>query len=319
MMQEIPLLIIIPLVAVFLIVVFAKRKSAIADVISILCVCLLIFFFKSIFNAVADSGMIVYKLGGWPMPEGINLVVDSLAVFMLSLLYAISLIALLSSMNWVNRFTDKWKYYVLFLLLITGITGVVISGDIFTLYVFLEIAAVATYALIGFSLKKKALFGSFGYMRMGMISSVLILMGIAISYNYLSTLSISDLSMQLGIRNSAGGIGLNNNMVMLFVSGLFLIGFALKAGLVPFHFWVADSHAHAITPVSMMLSAVIMPILGIYPMLRIFFNMTGITQHFLMLMMIMGILSMLVGVMLSLKARSFKRIIAIKIIPYCLR
>ncbi len=309
-MLEIPLLIIIPLLAVFLIVALARKRSTLAGIISIFAVCLLIYFYKNLIFAAGNSGAVVYKLGGWSMPEGINLVADSLAVFMLGIVFFISLLCLIYSLAYMYKFTDIWKYYVLFLLLISGMSGVVLAGDLFTLYVFLEISAVASYALASISLKEGALFGAFGYMRMGMISSVLILLGIAISYNYLSTLSIAELAVQLGIRNQAGNMHLGNNIVIIFISSLFLTGFALKAGLVPFHFWVVDSHANAPAPVSMMLSSLIMPILGIYPILRIFFNMIGITPRFLSLMMMMGILSMILGVILSLRERNLKRIIA---------
>ncbi|MCG2710774.1 MAG: hypothetical protein L6416_00325 [Candidatus Omnitrophica bacterium] len=308
-MFEIPLLILIPLLAVFLIVSLARKKSTLPGMISVLALCLLIYFYKDLLFIVGSSGSAIYKLGGWSIPEGINLVADSLAVFMLGVVYFISLLCLIYSNAYTRKFTENWKYYVLFLLLISGISGVVLAGDIFTLYVFLEISAVASYSLASISLRKGALFGVFGYMRMGMLSSALILLGIAVSYNYLSTLSIVDFAVRLGIRNQAGNILLNNNIVVIFISGLFLTGFALKAGLVPFHFWVVDAHSNAPAPVTIMLCALIMPVLGIYPMLRIFFNMIGITPRVLSLMMIMGILSMLLGVVLSLRERNLKRII----------
>ncbi len=309
-MLEIPLLVIIPLIAVFLIVAIARKSSKIAAIISILAVFLLIYFYRNLMFAAGSAASVVYKLGGWSMPEGINLVADSLAVFMLGMVYFISLLCLIYSLPYMNKFSDKWKYYVLFLLLISGISGMVLAGDIFTLYVFLEVSAVASYALVSIKLNRGALFGAFRYMRMGMISSVLILLGIAVSYNYLSTLSIAEIAVQLGIRNQAGNMLLNNNIVVIFISSLFLTGFALKAGLIPFHFWVVDSHANAPAPVSMMLSALIMPLLGVYPMLRIFFNMIGITPRILSLLMVMGILSMILGVVLSLRERNLKKIIA---------
>ncbi|MCK4994538.1 MAG: NADH/ubiquinone/plastoquinone (complex I) [Candidatus Omnitrophica bacterium] len=309
-MLEIPLLIIVPLLGVFLIVAVARKRSPVAGIISILAICLIIYLYKNVLCAIANSGSIVYEIGGWSMPEGINLIVDGLAVFMLGIVYFISFLCLLYSIAYMKNSFDKWKYYTLFLLLMSGISGVVLAGDIFTLFVFLEISAIASYALVSISLEGGALYGAFGYMRMGMISSVLILLGIAISYNYLSTLSIADVSLQLGIRNQAGNMLLNNNIVIIFISLLFLTGFALKVGLVPFHFWVVDAHAFAPAPVVMMLSALIMPVLGIYPMLRIFFNMVGITPRLLSLMMIMGILSMIIGALFSLREKNIKRFLS---------
>ncbi len=308
-MIEIPLLIIVPLLGVFLIVGIARKKSHIAGIISIITLCLIFYLYKNLLGAAGNSGVIVYELGGWSMPEGINLVIDGLAVFMLGIVYFISLIALIYSIPYVKKINDQWKYYALFLLFITGVSGVVVAGDIFTLFVFLEIAAVASYALVSISLEAGALYGAFGYMRMGMISSVLILLGIAISYNYLSTLSISEVAIKLGIRNQAGNLALDNNIVIIFVSLLFFIGFAMKSGLVPFHSWVVDAHAFSFAPVSIMLAAICMPVLGIYPILRIFFNMIGVTPKILSIMMIIGILSMILGTVLCLRERDFKRII----------
>lgn len=309
-MLEVPLLIIIPLLGVFFIVALARKRSSLAGIISIIAVGLLVYFLINIIAAFMNSGTIVYEIGGWSMPEGINLIVDGLSVFMLCIICFISLLSLLYSIPYMKKTTDKWKYYVLLLLLMSGINGVVLAGDIFTLFVFLEISAVASYALVSICLDNNALFGTFGYMRMGMISSVLILLGIAISYNYLSTLSLSEMSVQLGIRNQAGNMLLINNIVVIFISLLFLCGFAMKAGLVPFHFWVADAHSFAPIPVTIMLSAIIMPIAGIYPMLRIFFNVIGITPRVLSLMMVLGTLSMIMGALLSLKEKKIKKIIA---------
>ena len=180
--------------------------------------------------------------------------------------------------------------------------GVVISGDMFNMYVFLEIAAIASYALVAFGTEQEELEASFKYAVMGTVASSFILLGIAFLYSYTSTLNMADMSMEL--------IDKGSSPIVLLASVLFLMGFGLKAALVPFHAWLPDAHPSAPAPISAMLSGILIKSLGVYALVRIFFSVLGVTPQILSILMALGALSMVIGSCLALGQRDFKRLLA---------
>ena len=248
------------------------------------------------------SGVIVYKVGGWDAPFGINLVVDGLTVFMLVTINLVACIIALFCINYMEKYTSKWKFYTLFLLMLAGMNGVVLSGDIFNLFVFLEIASVASFGLVAYGVEAEELEATFKYIVMSGVASLFILLGIAFLYSYTSTLTMADIAASLQ------GKGVNN--VVIFVSVLFIMGFGLKAAIVPFHSWLPDAHPSAPAPVSALLSGLLIKTLGIYALLRIFYNILGLDQMLLNIFMFLGGLSIIIGALLALGQRDFKRLLA---------
>lgn len=305
-----PLFVAIPLGTAFLISLFAKKKAAIGDSLAVLgSLALLVISINSVF-VINKLGLLVYKVGGWIPPIGIALVFDGLTVFMLVTVNLIALLAIIYSINYMEKFTDKWKYYTLFLLMLAGMNGVIITGDLFNLYVFLEIASIASYALVAFGTEQEELEASFKYMILGCLASSFIFLGIAFLYCYTSTLNMADIAQQLMQRSSSGFANISSNIVLLFIAALFLMGFGLKAAFVPFHSWLPDAHPAAPAPVSAMLSGVFIKALGIYALTRIFFNIIGISAQLSSMIMILGILSMVIGVFLAIGQWDFKRLLA---------
>ena len=192
----------------------------------------------------------------------------------------------------MEKYTAKDKFYTLFLLMLAGMNGVIITGDMFNLYVFLEIAAVSSYALVAFGTEHEELEASFKYMVMGCIASSFILLGIGFLYSFTSTLNMADISHVLVQKGKSN--------IVPFVSALFLTGFGLKAALVPFHWWLPDAHPSAPAPISAMLSGVLIKVLGIYALVRILFNVLGLgdAKSVLYILMILGTASMIIGVCL---------------------
>jgi multicomponent Na+:H+ antiporter subunit D len=205
-------------------------------------------------------------------------------------------------MNYMEKFTDKWNFYTLFLLMLTGMEGVIVTGDMFNLFVFLEIASVASYALVAYGTEAEELEASFKYLVMSSVGSTFVLLGIALLYGYTSTLNMADMAMTL-TRKGTGEI-------LPFVSVLFVMGFGLKAALVPFHAWLPDAHPSAPAPISAMLSGVLIKALGIYALTRIFYNVIGLTPAILNSVMFMGVVSMVVGVLLAIGQWDMKRLLA---------
>jgi multicomponent Na+:H+ antiporter subunit D len=286
----------------FLNSLFGKRLKWIPDALaSLTTIGLLVFSVFSIF-AAAKYGVVVYKVGSWIPPIGIAMVLDGLTAFMLVTVNLVAFLVTLYSINYMEKFTAKWNFYTLFLLMLAGMNGVIITGDMFNLYVFLEIASVASYALVAFGTEHEELEASFKYIVMSTIGSLFILLGIVFMYSYTSTLNMADMALILMQK----GIG----KITLFVSIFFVVGFGLKAALVPFHAWLPDAHPSAPAPISAMLSGVLIKSLGIYALARILYNVFGVNTEFASVLLALGALSMIVGALLAMGQWDFKRLLA---------
>lgn len=301
-MNLVPLFIIIPLAGAFIIPIFGKRIKPFGSLMAVLTT--LSSAALSIFTLLAVSAqkVLVYNVGGWPAPFGISVVVDGLAVFMLVTVNIIAFLVALFSIDYIRKYTDTWKFYTLFILMLSGMNGVLIAGDLFNLYIFLEVSAIAGYSLVAFGTKAEELEASFKYAVMGAVASSFILIGIAILYSYTSTLNMADMALLLAAKGASG--------VIPFVSVLFLMGFGLKGSLVPFHAWLPDAHTSAPTPISAMLSGVLIKVLGVYSLLRIFFNVLGVSDKVLSIFMFLGAISIMAGVLLAVGQWDFKRLLA---------
>ncbi|MCX5716356.1 MAG: monovalent cation/H+ antiporter subunit D family protein [Candidatus Omnitrophica bacterium] len=297
-----PLFVIVPLATAFLVALFADKIKHLGDVLTTLAAAFLLGLSLYAAIAVGHTGVLVAMMGGWPPPVGICLVGDGLSVFMLVIVNLIAFLAMLYSVNYMNLYTAKWKFHALFMLMLTGMAGVIVSGDLFNLYIFLEIASVAGYCLVAFGTDAQELEAAFRYAIMGAVASLFILLGVALLYSYTSTLNLADMALVLAQKEKG--------MVITFVSVLFLAGFGLKAALVPCHAWLPDAHSSAPAPISAMLSGVFIKTIGIYAMIRIFFNIFGITDAYLSVLMVLGVVSMLVAVVLALGQWDLKRLLA---------
>lgn len=301
-MKTLPFFVIIPLMSAFLIAIFRRRLKNSGDIIVLLATASLLFHSFYFFKLVLKSKIIVYKLGGWFPPAGICMVVDGLSGFMLVTVNLVVFLAMIYAVRYMNIYTEKWKFHSLFMLMLAGLNGVILSGDLFNMYVFLEVASVCGYALVAFGTGPEDLEASFKYLIMGAVASIFILLGIALIYGYTSTLNMADISLVLSDKPRGALIG--------FASVLFLVGFGLKSAIVPFHSWLPDAHSSAPTPVSAVLSGVFIKTLGIYALARVFFNTIGISGNMPVVLMALGVLSMVVGAFLAITQHDIKRMFA---------
>jgi len=301
-MRFIPLFVVIPLASAFLISLLGRKFRIFSDIFSNLSTLILTALSVYSVIVVKDAGLLVYKVGGWIPPIGINMVLDGLASFMLVTVNLVAFLVTIYSISYMERYTSKWKFYTLFMLMLAGMNGVIVTGDMFNLFVFLEIASIASYALVAFGVEGEELEAAFKYMVMGIVASCFILIGIALLYSYTSTLNMAHMSMILAGKDGGRLIG--------FISVLFLMGFGLKAAVVPFHAWLPDAHPSAPASISAMLSGVLIKVLGIYALIRILFNVIGTTPLIMSILVALGVLSMLVGAFLAIGQTDIKRMLA---------
>jgi multicomponent Na+:H+ antiporter subunit D len=294
----VPLFVIVPMGLAFFSLIVSKVFKRGSDILTLMgTLFLLLLSLKFI-----GTSTINYLVGKWPWPLGIQLHIDKFTVIMLLIIQSVGFLAAFYALSYMERYTAKPKFYALFLLMIAGMNGVVISGDMFNVFVFLEIASIASYALVGFGVESEELEASFKYLILGCVASAMILLGIAIIYADTGSLNMADISMFIrtyGVPKS-----------LLFVFALFMMGFGLKAAMVPFHAWLPDAHPSAPAPISAMLSGVVIKALGVYVIARLFFGVFGMNQLLGYTILILGAVSMVVGVLLALGQDDIKRLLA---------
>ena len=298
----IPLCVAVPLGGAFLTALLGRRVPVLAPLLGVIASALLLGLSILSVRLTFEQGVLVYPVGGWPPPAGISMVLDGLTAFMLVTVNLVGFLVVVFCLNYVNQFTARWNFYVLFLLMAAGMNGVIVTGDLFNLFVFLEIAAVASYGLVAFGTEKHALEAAFKYAVMGTLGSLCILLGIVMLYAGTSTLNMADMARVLALREPGALTG--------FVSVLFLMGFGMKAAAVPFHAWLPDAHPSAPAPISAMLSGVLIKALGVYALCRVIFNVLGASPRILSVLLFLGGLSMVAGVFLAIGQWDLKRLLA---------
>ncbi len=301
----IPLYVAVPLAGAFLIMIIGRFIRHFNKYFaSLILLFLVIISFLSIFSA--GDNISVYKVGGWEpanrIPIGIYMVLDSFTAIVLCIVNLIGFLSVVYSISYISRYTSEDYYYALFCVMAGGMNGVVLSGDLFNIFVFLELSAISSYALVAFGVEKNELEATFKYQVLGGLASFLILFGIAFIYWKAKTLNIADIRMVF----SSG----YDKSYYFLVQLLLLSGFGLKAAIIPFHAWLPDAHSYAPSPISAMLSGVLIKAVGIYVIIRLFFNLFAISEGMAVLITTLGTLSMVIGVFLAIGQWDLKRLLA---------
>lgn len=303
-----PLLVVVPLGVAFAIVIVAhvNRVKSLSGPLAILAVaaCLL---FSFILLGAGDQQLFVGRWGpgGEPMKGtlGIALVCDGLTRLMLITINLVALVSIVFAGPYMRRFTKVWLFQSLFLLMTGAMNAVVLAGDLFNLFVFLEVAAISSYALVGFGCESEELEAAFKYLILGTIGSAFILLGVTILYALTGHLNMAEVSTVLP---SVG----SSSPAVLLAAAVLLGGVAIKAAMVPFHAWLPDAHPSAPAPISAMLSGVLIKAAGVYVLARLVFNVLGPAPEFAALLMVLGTASLVIGGFMMVGQEDFKRLLA---------
>ncbi len=211
-------------------------------------------------RAVWIHGVVVHAMGDWPPPFGIILVADLLSSGMVLLASSVAMIALCYSVGYVEAEGQRLAYHPLFHLLLMGIYGAFLTGDIFNLFVFFEILLISSYALVAFGAEDYQLEASLKYATINLIASAVFLLAVGGVYGTMGTLNMADLNVKIGQLSDPGPLP---TIFLLFVAV-----FGVKASMFPFYFWLPDAHSSAPTPISAILSGVLIKV-GAYSILRV--------------------------------------------------
>ena len=305
MIAWLPLMIAIPLGVGFLLPLMEKfvraprAAEALAVVASLACIAL------SVIILVVETPE-PYWAGGWSIGSaaavGISLVCDGMTRLVLLMTNLVAFAAILYSLSYMRQYTARPYYFSLFFLMLAGMNGVILAGDMFNLFVFLEVAAIASYALVAYGVEREELEAAFKYAILGSLGSTLILFAIGITYNLTGVLNMRQMAEAL----RAGGM----NQALLVATAFFFAGFGMKAAMVPFHAWLPDAHPSAPAPISALLSGILIKALGVYAFCRVFFTVLPIDASVAVVLMALGVTSMVVGVFLAVGQWDFKRLLA---------
>ena len=291
----------------FLIVMLGRNK-AVRNILALLAVTASFCFLAALVKPVMINGEIIaYWMGGRAPAGGyaigIALEVDALSLFFGLLVATAVLVSCIYSIQYMSHDHNVREYYTLFLMLSGGVMGLVLSGDIFNMFIMVEILTFAAVALTAFrNTAKGALEAAFKYLVVGSMGSTCILVGTIMLYAQVHTLNFAQLSALIP--------GNLNNATKLAFALLF-IGFATKAFIVPFHPLAADAHGAAPASISVLISGVLTKS-GIYGIIRLcyfLFQSMGLgTVQFMLVFF--GCMSMFICVTMALAQHDFKRLLA---------
>ena len=224
--------------------------------------------------AVSGGAGIAYLLGGWAAPWGIEYRIDALNALVVVIVSGASTVTLVHARLGVAREVRRERiglFYTAWLLCLTGMLGIAITGDVFNVFVFLEIASLSTYAMVALGPGPAALLAAFRYLVMGSIGATFFLVGVGLLYMMTGTLNMADLSVRLddvsGTRTVAAGV--------VFV----LLGIGLKAAVFPLHAWLPAAYAHAPSSAAAFLAGTSTKV-SVYVLVRFLLDVAGVDLSF---------------------------------------
>ncbi|RLW69471.1 MAG: cation:proton antiporter [gamma proteobacterium symbiont of Stewartia floridana] len=258
------LLVVVPLIAAPLVAVLPRGRLpwAVSFAVSVVCAVLAGIQLWS----VLQGGVISYELGGWAPPWGIEYRIDAVNAFVALIVSVIAALTLPYALHSAEREIPEEKiptFYSALLLCLTGLLGITQTGDIFNVFVFLEISSLSSYALISLGKSRQAFTSSYQYLIMGTIGATFYLIGVGLLYSQTGTLNMQDMA------NILPTVLHLNTVVTGFT--FIMVGIALKLALFPLHLWLPNAYTYAPTVVTVFLAATATKV-AVYVMLRILFT-----------------------------------------------
>ena len=258
---------------------------------------------------VLREGVIRYSMGGWAAPWGIEYRIDTLSAFMAVLVAGIAAVVLTYSPASMAReipLTRHYLFLAVYLLCMTGLLGICVTGDLFNLFVFLEISALSSYILIAMGNRRRALTASFQYLVMGTIGATFILIGIGLLYMMTGTLNMMDMAQRLG--------PVAGTRTVLVAFAFFTVGAAIKMALFPLHFWLPDAYTYAPSVVSAFLAGTATKV-SVYILVRFVFTVYGVQFAFgemslNRLLMPLSLVAIYVPTIVAIFQKDVKRLLA---------
>ena len=306
-LAELPaLLIVLPLLAAPACIVVARRQvtAPLATVVSWASLAIAV----TLLVQVLRDGTIVYLIGDWATPFGIEYRIDTLSAFVAVIVAAIAAVVITFAPHSVAREVPDERTYLfhaMFLLNLTGMLGIAITGDVFNLFVFLEIASLSSYVMISLGRDRRALMAAFKYLVLGTVGATFYVIGVGMMYMMTGSLNMADLAVLLPEVASTRTIVVSVAFVMT--------GIGLKLAMFPLHFWLPNAYTYAPTAVSAFLAGTATKV-AVYAMLRLLFTVFGpaVTDDLPIagVLLAMGLVAMFAASLAAITQQDAKRLLA---------
>jgi len=232
----------------------------------------------------------------------VTFAVDHLSFIVLLSIGIVSLTSLIVGRQTIKDESERFNFINLLIIISIGMCGIVMVRDIFSLYVFLEVAAVSAFILIALERERRALEGAFKYILMSAVATVMMLSSVALIIMVAGDTSFAAVRQALFISRGS--------FIVKFAVGLFMCGLFIKGGLVPFHGWLPDVYSKAPSAVSVLLAGIVTKVSGIYTLIRLITSVFGFTENIKAVLILVGIISILFGAFAALTQNNFKRMLA---------
>jgi multicomponent Na+:H+ antiporter subunit D len=289
-------ILLVPLAAVLLMPWASRLGRRAADTLAVATTALLLFFTLRLIPLPA--GGLSYMF--W----GSRFALDGVSLLFLTVVNAVAFACMIYATAYIGHYGGRGKFYALLLIMVSGLNGMLLVRDLFSLYVFLEVASIASYVLVAFGLEYDGIESALKYLLLSAVATSMVLFGFALIYLYTGTLEYEALRATLSpLSGHVPGI-------FLLAAALFLAGFGLKAAVMPFHAWLPDAHPSAPAPISAMLSGVVIKVAGVYAIARIFFYVFPTIGQVQLVLLVLGTASMIAGAVVAYFQRDFKRLLA---------
>lgn len=293
--------VLLPLLAGVMLVVL-RRERRLQRVVSLVSLLAGLAVAAALLGRVADGEILVFRAGDWPAPFGIVLVADRLSALMVALTYVVALPGLWQSFRLIPPEVERGSYYALFQLLLMGINGAFLTGDIFNMFVWFEVLLIASYALVPIVNRGYQLQEGFKYMVFNMAASTLFVVAVAVLYGMMGTLNLADLAVKAA--------ELENPRLLTVAAMVFAVVFGAKAALFPLYFWLPGGYDAAPTPLSGVFAGLLTKV-GMYALIRMFTLLFPLDPEFTRpLVLVIAGLTMSIGVLGAVAQVTMKRILA---------
>ncbi|MCA9503498.1 MAG: monovalent cation/H+ antiporter subunit D family protein [Myxococcales bacterium] len=299
--------VLVPLMAAPLCFLLRKEALVGAFTVAVSFVCLGIS--ASLLGQVLDGHVIVYEFGGWPRPFGIEYRIDLLNAFVLLTVSALAAVVFVAGPGQARRAIPPGREYLFYsaaLLCLTGLLGVTITGDVFNVFVFMEISSLSSYILISLGRERRALMAAYSYLIMGTIGATFLLIGIGLMYQMTGTLNMVDMAERLQ--------HVNHTRTVLVALAFVVVGISTKLAVFPLHQWLPNAYSFAPPIVSAFLASTATKV-AYYLLIRFCLGLFGLVFVFETvgidtLLMPLSVLAMFVGSIAAIYQTDFKRLLA---------
>jgi multicomponent Na+:H+ antiporter subunit D len=256
--------------------------------------------------AVEADGVLAVTVGGWPAPFGITLVADLLSAIMIVVTGVVGLAVAVYSAGTVDGRRQSFGYHPLFSILLVGVSGAFLTGDIFNLYVWFEVMLIASFVLLALGGERAQLEGALKYVALNLVSSALFLSGVGLLYGVAGTLNMADLAGKLPAVEPSG--------LVTAISMLFLVAFGIKAAIFPLFFWLPASYHTPPAAVSAVFAGLLTKV-GVYALIRVFtLVFTGDPGLVDTILLVAAALTMIIGVLGAIVQHEFRRVLSFLIV-----